>query len=52
MASEVSRVIPNLDKVKIEAEGRCYLPTRLRGHGRVLARCLNLGRGLVIIPKT
>ena len=34
--------IPNLNRVKIKAEGRCYLPTRLRGHGRVLARCLNL----------
>ena len=31
--------IPNLNRVKIEAEGRCYLPTRLRYHGRVLARC-------------
>ena len=30
--------IPNLNRVKIEAEGRCYLPTRLRYHGRVLAR--------------
>ena len=33
MASEASRVIPNLNKVKIEGEGSCYLPTRLRDTG-------------------
>ena len=38
MASEASRVIPNLNKVKIEGEGRCYLPSRLRYQILVLAR--------------
>ena len=32
MASKASHVIPNLDKVKIEGEGSCYLPSRLRYH--------------------
>ena len=38
MASEASRVIPNLNKVKIEGEGRWYLPMRLRFYARMLAR--------------